>query len=97
MQQLRRELPPPVIDPDFARTTAFFVEGRQEGLERGREEGLLQARRSDLLVLLPEFGLTPTDEQRALIETCTDADRLQQWILRVHRVASIAELLSLDD
>jgi hypothetical protein len=63
--------------------------------QRVREEGHEEARRSDLLAMLDALNLVPTDEQRATITACHDADRLQRWLLGSLQAKSVSELLEL--
>jgi hypothetical protein len=46
-----------------------------------------------LLVILEARGLHPSDEQRAVIESCADPERLQRWLRAAVRVGSVAERL----
>jgi hypothetical protein len=68
-------------------------QGLEQGLEQGRQQGLEQGQHVSLLLMLEGRGLHPNDEQRATIESCTDAERLQRWLRAAGRVASLTELL----
>ncbi|NJK33404.1 MAG: hypothetical protein HC927_13940 [Deltaproteobacteria bacterium] len=88
MTELIQQLPADDHDiiPEFVRTSGVFNWGIREGLEQGR--------RADLMLLLHERQLDPTEEQRATIEACTNPERLQRWLLAALRVHSVAELLA---
>jgi hypothetical protein len=73
---------------------AIVEEGRVEGRVEGRAEGRLEeGRRLLLRVGEDRFGAGPTPEQRAVIDVMTDADRLEDLVIRAGHVASWAELL----
>jgi hypothetical protein len=61
-------------------------------LER-KQELRTQTQQASLLLVLQGRGLHPSDEQRAIIESCSDPERLQRWLAAAGRVGSVAELL----
>ncbi len=64
-------------------------------IEEGRQEGqALEARRLLLRVGDDRFGTGPTPEQRALIESVTDPDRLEDLVIRAGHVGTWDELLA---
>jgi hypothetical protein len=67
----------------------WLLERKQELSEQGRTEG----QHDSLLLMLEGRGLHPSDEQRAVIESCSDPERLQRWLRSAGRVGSVAELL----
>jgi hypothetical protein len=67
----------------------WVAERKRELVAVGRQQALSAA----LLAVLDGRGLRPNKRQRALIESCTDIDRLDRWLHAAGRVDSIAELL----
>jgi flagellar biosynthesis/type III secretory pathway protein FliH len=67
--------------------------GRQEGLAEGERKGLAEGERNALRMLLRTRGLSPTAEERAMIEDCTDPKKLEQWIVRAVSAGSVGEVL----
>jgi hypothetical protein len=66
---------------------------RDEGLEKGLEKGRAEGQQASLLVILEARGLHPNNEQRVVIESCCDPERLHRWLRAAVRVGSVAELL----
>jgi hypothetical protein len=61
--------------------------------ERGKTEGKLEALHKVLFRVLTARGLAPTDEERAAITACVDADLLDEWTVRAATASSVAEVL----
>jgi hypothetical protein len=55
---------------------------RREGVEAGIELGEVKGKRDSLLRLLARAGITLSEAQRTIIETCTDPKKLDQWFDR---------------
>lgn len=62
---------------------------RAEGYEQGLLEGALQACRDALSRHL--VGTTPEQQER--IESCEDLQQLEEWVLKLPRTRSAAEIL----
>ena len=92
--------PDRVTERPAVRKTRLLLEsiGEKRGLEQGRAEGRTEGRaetaRGDLLVVLSERGLGPTDEERAHIEACSDVAQLGLWLRRAVTAASVADVLA---
>lgn len=67
---------------EYEREGAWYQTGFEDGL------------RISLLRLLAARNLSPTPEQRAEIDECTDTDQLQRWLDRSLRAASVAGVLA---
>ncbi|MER5214020.1 hypothetical protein ABT063_26470 [Streptomyces sp. NPDC002838] len=61
-----------------------YLEGRAEGEARGEANALL--------LVLEGRGLPITDDVRERITTCTDLDRLNDWLVRVGTVSRAEDL-----
>jgi predicted transposase/invertase (TIGR01784 family) len=57
-------------------------EGVEAGIELGELKGEIKGKRDSLLRLLARAGITLSDAQRTIIETCTDPKKLDQWFDR---------------
>ncbi len=68
-------------------------EGRREGRQEGRQEGRLAATRASLRRVLAGRQLTPTEDEAARIEACTDLATLERWLDRSITAASVADAL----
>jgi hypothetical protein len=90
MQQVRREVPEETRHEltEYEREGAWYLDGRDEGLAEGR--------RSSLLLLLASRDIQLDPDQRAKIDTCTDAEQLQRWFERALRATSIDAVLTND-
>jgi hypothetical protein len=69
----------------WAQDDPWLLERKQELSQQGQHLALL--------LMLEGRGLHPNHEQRAIIESCTDPQRLQLWLRMAGRVATVAELL----
>lgn len=58
-----------------------LTETREEALAEGEQKGQAKGKRDVLLMVLEKNG-TLTDEQRQRVETCSDLERLDEWIRR---------------
>lgn len=56
--------------------------GIAEGIELGKAETALEGQRNAVFLVLKARGLTPTDEQRTMVETCEELDTLTLWAER---------------
>lgn len=75
-----------------ARRFRQFFEDR--GKAEGKLEGVVEGKRDALLKLLGARALSASDKERALINACTDAALLDQWIVRAATVGAVAEVLN---
>jgi hypothetical protein len=65
---------------------AYYRDGKAEGEAKGKAESIL--------AILSTRDLLPSPEQRSALLACTDLERLDRWVIRAFKVASIDELLS---
>jgi hypothetical protein len=68
-------------------------EGRQKGWQEGRQEGRLTEARSALRRVLAGRQLTPSKDDGARIEACTDLATLERWLDRAITAASVSDVL----
>lgn len=73
------------------RETAY-LEGKAEGKAEGKVEGVAEGEAKGVLRVLEVRGLTVSDDVRTRITTCTDLDRLGDWLDRAGTVAHAEEL-----
>jgi hypothetical protein len=73
--------------------TYFEERGKAEGKREGVVEGKREALHKVLFRVLSARGLVPTDDERATITACNDADRLDEWTVRAATAGSVAEVL----
>jgi hypothetical protein len=69
-------------------------EGRLEGLQTGREEGRVGEARKILLLQGRDRLGEPDASTRAALESVTDVQRVEQWILSLNKAGSWQELLA---
>jgi hypothetical protein len=74
------------------------LDGLQEGLREGKLDGLREGKldglRDALLRLVTRAGITLTEDDRARIDTCTDAATLDRWIENVLGAKVAADVLA---
>jgi hypothetical protein len=78
-------------DPQFRQQLIDenLSEGRQEGLQEGRLTGT----RASLRRVLAGRQLTPSLDDDARIEACTDLATLERWLDRAITAASVSDVL----
>jgi hypothetical protein len=69
-------------------------EGKQEGRQEGRLEGRLTEARSALRRVLARRQLTPSQDDDARIEACTDLATLERWLDQAVTAVSISDALT---
>jgi hypothetical protein len=95
----------PVDDPEIERRRQrildFLLETsplkkqqlRQEAQQEGQQEGWLAATRASLRRVLANRQLTPSQDDGALIDACTDLATLERWLDRAITAASVSDVL----
>jgi hypothetical protein len=68
-------------------------EGMQRGIEKGLLEGRLTATRASLRCVLAGRQLTPSKEDDARIEACTDLATLERWLRRAISNTRVSDVL----
>jgi len=66
---------------------------RQEAQREGRLEGQLTATRASLRLVLANRQLTPSQDDDAHIDACTDLATLERWLGRAITAASVSDVL----
>jgi predicted transposase YdaD len=69
-------------------------EGIAEGKREGIAEGVAKGKRETLLRLLTRAGIAFSEDDRARVLACSDADTLDRWIDNVLTAKTIADVLS---
>jgi hypothetical protein len=82
------------MNPDQLPETRAARRFRKFFEEQGKREGVIEGKREALLEVLAARGLAVSDEERAIIGACVDAEILGRWIGRAARAGSVAEVLS---
>jgi hypothetical protein len=67
---------------------------RREGLQEGQQEGRLTGTRASLRRVLAGRQLTPSQDDDARIEACTDLATLERWLDRAITAASVSDALA---
>jgi hypothetical protein len=70
------------------------AKGHAEGEAKGRAEGKAEGEAKALLAVLAARGLEVDAATRERILTCTDAEKLERWIVRAVTASSAQEVLS---
>ena len=78
--------------PPFAQQ--LIERGLREGKLDGLREGKLDGLRDALLRLLARAGITLTEDDRARIQACTDAAKLDRWVENVLGAKTAADVFS---
>ncbi|MCD7440380.1 hypothetical protein K4B79_19405 [Streptomyces lincolnensis] len=92
-----RELMSKVITHFPGHRTLFeekYLEGRTEGRTEGRAEGKALGEAKGVLRVLEVRGLAISDDVRERITTCTDLDRLDDWLVRAGTVLRAEDLFT---
>ena len=77
--------------PEFAQMLMRI--GERTGELKGELKGKLEGKREVLLRLIGRAGITLSDDDRARIQSCTDAAILDQWVDNVSAGKSAADVL----
>src|ERR1041384_6573913 len=67
--------------------------GMEKGLVEGRLEGRLSATRASLRRVLARRQLTPSKDDDARIDACTDLATLERWLDRASNATSVSDVL----
>ena len=67
--------------------------GEQEGRREGQQEGQLTATRASLRRVLAGRQLTPSKDDDARIDACTDRATLECWLDRAITASSVSDVL----
>jgi flagellar biosynthesis/type III secretory pathway protein FliH len=68
------------------------AEGKLEGLAEGEVSGRLQALQQALFEVVSVRGFRLSEQQRSLIEACTDLEQLSQWLRAAVTATSAVEI-----
>jgi hypothetical protein len=68
------------------------AKGRAEGEAKGRAEGEVKGKRDAIIALLKVRGVALSAEDRTILRTCTDAAKLDRWIIRAATASSANEV-----
>jgi hypothetical protein len=99
-EELLRRLGP-VDDPEIEAQRHYILQilleqdpkMKQQGQQEGRLEGLLTGTRDSLRRVLAGRQLTPSKDDDARIEACTDLATLERWLDRAITAASVSDVL----
>ena len=69
------------------------AQGKAEGRAQGKAEGRAQGKAEAVLVLLRGRGLHVAADIAQQIESCTDAETLDRWLIRAATVSDVTEIL----
>src|SRR5215510_9893313 len=87
----------PVIEGRRQRILDFLLETspqkKQQLIDKGQLEGRLTATRASLRRVLARRQLTPSQDDDARIEACTDLATLERWLDRAISAASVSDVL----
>jgi PD-(D/E)XK nuclease family transposase len=82
------------VRDEIRQVLEMIAEGRVEGEIRGEIKGEIKGKRGTLLRLLARAGITLTEDERARIAACTDAETLDRWSENVLGAKTGAAVLS---
>jgi hypothetical protein len=68
--------------------------GIEQGIEQGRMEGRLMEARAALRRVLARRQLTPSQDDHARIEACTNLATLERWLDRAITAVSVSDALA---
>jgi len=91
----------PVEDPEIEarrqRILDFLLETspqkKQQLIDKALLEGRLTATRASLRLVLANRQLTPSQDDEARIEACTDLATLERWLGRASNATSVSDVL----
>jgi hypothetical protein len=67
---------------------------RAQATKQGIEQGLVRARIEDILETLTTRGINVPDDDRAVVEACTDLPKLKTWLHRAFIIDDIKDLFA---
>ncbi|MBG0853142.1 hypothetical protein I2W78_15105 [Streptomyces spinoverrucosus] len=73
-----------------------YLEGKAEGVAEGEAKGVARGEARGVLRVLEVRGLQVSDEVRERITSCTDLDRLNDWLDRAGTVEKVEDLFDAD-
>jgi flagellar biosynthesis/type III secretory pathway protein FliH len=71
-----------------------MIEGIAKGKAEGKAEGEAAGMAKAVLAILSKRGLAFSAEQQDAVLSCTDLERLNQWVARALAIESVDELLA---
>jgi len=87
----------PVIEARRQRLLDFLLETspqkKQQLQQEGQQEGRLTATRASLRLVLARRQLTPSPDDDARIDACTDLETLERWLDRAINATSVSDVL----
>jgi hypothetical protein len=83
----------PVIEARRQRILDFLLETSPQKKQLLRQEGWLAATRASLRRVLASRQLTPSKDDDARIEACTDLATLERWLDRASNATSASDVL----
>jgi flagellar biosynthesis/type III secretory pathway protein FliH len=69
-------------------------QGREQGIEQGIEQGSVKTRVADILRILARRNVSVPENERTVIEACTDMGTLETWFDRALVVGDISDLFA---
>jgi hypothetical protein len=78
----------------FPYASQLRSQGREEGHKEGHKEGLAEGRAQAIITILDDRAIALEDADRQRVLGCTDMERLDTWLHRALRVATISELFA---
>src|SRR5262249_31105521 len=82
-----------LLEQDPKMRQQLIEEGLSEGRREGQLEGRLTATRASLRRVLARRQLTPSQDDDARIEACTDLATLERWLDRAITAVSVSDVL----
>ncbi len=73
----------------------LHAEGHAKGLVQGKAQGRAEGLAASILVILRARGLHVPAESRQRVETCTDAETLDRWLVRAATVSDPVDVFEL--
>jgi len=83
----------PVIEARRQRILDFLLETSPQKKQLLRQEGQLTEARASLRLVLAHRQLTPSQDDDAHIDACTDLATLERWLGRAITAASVSDVL----
>jgi hypothetical protein len=83
----------PVIEARRQRLLDFLLETSPQKKHQLQQEGRLTEARASLRLVLANRQLTPSQDDDARIDACTDLATLERWLDRAINAASVSDVL----
>lgn len=83
-----------MITGNYPHVSQWRAQATEQGIEQGIEQGSVKTRIEDILRILARRNMSVSEDDRAVIEGCTDMDTLEVWFDRALVIDELEDLFA---